>query len=112
MLPSGRAISYPFAEVVQNKNGYPAIGFMDNAPTTGGWTPYNKGYGTRQGTLVENATQGVSRDLLAAAMLRVEAAGYLIVAARARPNRSELPVGVGDPDEFRRLIEQLPEWVT
>ncbi|MCD8455913.1 hypothetical protein LPH50_08125 [Xylella taiwanensis] len=48
---------------------------MGPHPTTGQWTRI----ATYGGKLVENITQAVSRDVLAACMPRIEAAGYQIV---------------------------------
>jgi DNA polymerase len=78
-LPSGRELSYPFARLIRNDRGFPAVTFMDNAIITGGWVEYRPGRGIWGGVFTENLTQGVARDLLAAAMLRAEAAGYPVV---------------------------------
>jgi DNA polymerase len=76
-LPSGRALSYPFAKLIRNERGYTAVSFMDNA--LGKWVEYRPGQGAWGGTFTENLTQAVARDLLAAAMIRLEAAGYPVV---------------------------------
>jgi DNA polymerase len=79
-LPSGRAIAYPGAHLVCGEhNGKPtvAIGFMDNAK--GQWKPYvspTGKAGSWHGLLVENVVQAGTRDIMAATMLRLEAAGY------------------------------------
>jgi DNA polymerase len=61
-LPSGRAISYPFARI---KFGNPRLTFLDNAG--GKFTECRFGQGAWFGMLVENVVQGIARDLLAAA---------------------------------------------
>jgi DNA polymerase len=79
-LPSGREVSYPFARVIATlPRGTPAVSFMDNAITTGGWTEYRPGRGMWGGGFTENIVQGIARDLLAAAMTRLEASNYPIV---------------------------------
>src|SRR5262249_13156025 len=73
-LPSGRRLAYPEACLVPGKFEFTReLRYKDNA--RGGWTDVGAWYGT----LVENVVQATARDLLAAAMLRIEAAGYPIV---------------------------------
>jgi DNA polymerase len=76
-LPSGRDLSYPFVKLIRNDRGFPAVSFMDNA--LGKWVEVRQGQGIWGGLFTENIVSGVARDLLAAAMLRLEAAGYPIV---------------------------------
>jgi DNA polymerase bacteriophage-type len=79
-LPSGRALSYPFARVIATlPRGTPAVSFMDNAIITGGWSEYRPGRGMWGGGFTENIVQAIARDLLAAAMTRLETAGYPVV---------------------------------
>jgi DNA polymerase bacteriophage-type len=69
-LPSGRRLAYPDARLVPGKfEGSRELVYRDNA--RGGWTDYAAWYGT----LVENVVQATARDLLAAAMQRLEQAG-------------------------------------
>ncbi|MCD8458876.1 hypothetical protein [Xylella taiwanensis] len=70
-LPSGRLLHYPAARVDADGR----LSYMGPHPTTGQWTRI----ATYGGKLVENITQAVSRDVLAACMPRIEAAGYQIV---------------------------------
>jgi hypothetical protein len=83
---------------------------MDNAQIVGGWAPCNHGRGAWFGMFVENVVQGIARDLLAAAMLRLEAAGYPVVLHVHDEVVCELPVGEGSLEEFKRLVEQAPDW--
>jgi DNA polymerase len=78
-LPSGRELSYPFAKLIRNARGNVAVSFMDNAIVTGGWTEYRPGHGAWGGVFTENIVQGIARDHLAAALRRLEAAGYPVV---------------------------------
>jgi DNA polymerase len=73
-LPSGRDLAYPFVRLLPEDS---KISFMDNQ--LGKWVEVRGGRGIWGGTLVENITQALARDHLAAAMLRIEAAGYRIV---------------------------------
>jgi DNA polymerase len=76
-LPSGRAFAYPFVELIIDGMGYEAVSFMDNQ--LGKWAPVRYGQGIWGGTFTENLTQAIARDHLAAALLRLEAAGYPVV---------------------------------
>lgn len=73
-LPSGRSLAYVSPKLVQGKFG-PALTYMGMDQTTKQW----KRQDTYGGKLVENIVQAISRDLLAEAMLEVDAAGYPIV---------------------------------
>jgi DNA polymerase bacteriophage-type len=111
-LPSGRKIAYPFArnEAGTDKFDRPAtvVHFMDNAG--GKWTDARAGQGAWPGLWAENVVQAVARDLLAAAMMRLEAAGYPIVLHVHDEIVAEVPDGFGTDQEFVRLITELPGW--
>jgi hypothetical protein len=109
-LPSGRDLAYPFAKLITNARGYPAVSFMDNAQIVGGWAEVRGGRGVWGGTFTENVVHAVARDLLAAAMQRLEAAGYPVVLHVHDEIVCELPTGEGSLEEFKYLIERLPEW--
>ncbi|WP_369210736.1 DNA polymerase [Xylella fastidiosa] len=70
-LPSGRVLYYAAPSV--DEHG--ALSYMGTHPVTRKWTRLT----TYGGKLVENITQAVSRDVLAACMPAIEAAGYQIV---------------------------------
>jgi DNA polymerase len=76
-LQSGRDVSYPYVEIILNDRGNPALTFMDNA--LGQWTKFRPGKGAWGGVFTGHLTQATARDLLAAAMFRMEAAGYPVV---------------------------------
>jgi hypothetical protein len=138
-LPSCRSIAYPFARIIKNKFGEPAVTFKDNA--RGQWLNYRtkskkkgkpaaedeggedddgNGEDTRDeeeqtggaygGTWFENIVSGIARDLLADAMLRVEEHGYPVVLHVHDELVSEVPDGFGSLEEYVRLVEQLPVW--
>jgi DNA polymerase len=102
-LPGGRALTYPEARIVPGQFS-DEIEFKDNV--RGGWLA-QRGW---HGSFVENVVQAISRDLLANAMPKLEAAGYPIVLHVHDEIVSEVPEGFGDPDEFARLMTVLPEW--
>jgi len=66
---------------------------------------------TYGGSLTENVVQAIARDLLAAAMIRVENAGYPILATV----HDEILAEVNDSDdraleEFEGLMVEVPDW--
>jgi DNA polymerase len=104
-LPSGRRLAYPEARIGPSKfEDRQQVYFKDNA--RGGWTDCGAWYGT----FVENAVQALSRDLLAAAIQRLEAAGYQIVLHVHDEIVCEIPEGFGSTAEFHALMTQLPSW--
>ena len=108
ILPSGRAIAYPLPAVKTGSDGKPAVVFMDS--TQGRWTECRNGEGAYGGTWLENAVQAVARDLFAAAMLPLEAAGYRIVLHVHDEIVCEVPEGFGSTDEFLKILTTPPPW--
>jgi DNA polymerase len=107
-LPSGRIVRYPSPTIMINRFDEPAVTFMDTA--LGKWAPVNHGYGAYGGTWTENIVQAISRDLLAEAMVRLEAAGYPIVLTIHDEVVAEVPDKFGSLDEFKRLLITAPAW--
>jgi DNA polymerase len=104
-LPSGRPICYPEAKLVPGKfEGTRQLRYKDNA--RGAWADVDAWYGT----LVENCVQACARDVLAAAMCRIEAAGYPIVLSVHDEVVAEVPDGFGSIEEFHRLMTEQPAW--
>ena len=53
---------------------------------------------------------GIARDILAEAMIRIEAAGYPIVLHVHDEIVAEVPLGTGSREEFTRLMTRRPAW--
>jgi DNA polymerase len=107
-LPSGRSIRYPFARVEIGKSGSWRATFLDNAG--GKFTDCRFGNGAYGGLWAENIVSGIARDLLAAALMRLEAAGYPVVLHVHDEIVVEAPDGFGSVEEFQQLVTTLPFW--
>ena len=73
-LPSGRRIAYWGADFGENRWGNPSLSYMGLDQKTKKWGRLE----TWGGKLTENLVQATARDILAGAMLRLDAAGYSI----------------------------------
>lgn len=112
-LPSGRRLAY-YGTFVRYE--IPSWGGDEKRPVLYYWGVNAK---TKQWAveknwgagLVENVVQAVARDLMAEAMLRLEAAGYPIVLSVHDEIIAERPQGGGGSvDDFMRLMSVVPPW--
>jgi DNA polymerase bacteriophage-type len=106
-LPSGRKISYPQPRIVGDEREQRVI-FSDN--TEGQFRDCRHGQGAYGGLWTENVVSGIARDILAEAMIRIEAAGYPIVLHVHDEIVAEVPLGTGSREEFTRLMTRRPAW--
>ena len=102
-LPSGRLLCYPSPQVDEGGK----ISYMGVNQYSRQWSRIS----TYGGKLFENITQAAARDVLAANMPRVEAAGYEIVLSV----HDELICEAPDTDDFTAdglcdLMATVPEW--
>ena len=105
ILPSGRRIAYPQARLGPGKfENSVQVYFQDNAK--GAWTETRGWYGT----FTENVVQGTARDLLAAALLRLAAAGFKPVLHVHDEAICEEFEDTDRTEEFHRLMTTLPDW--
>jgi DNA polymerase len=65
---------------------------------------------TYGGHLTENIVQGTARDILAAALIRLEDGGYPVVFHVHDEVESEVLAGTGSTLEFRHIMEDSPSW--
>lgn len=105
-LPSGRSICYLKPEILPGRFGNDALYYHGLDQTTKQW----KLVDTFGGKLVENIVQAVSRDLLAEAMLRLDAAGYTIVAHVHDEVIIDQPKGFGSLEEVIKIMTEVPKW--
>ena len=102
VLPSGRSLVYPSPKLIDG-----AVTYMGVDQFTRKWTRIS----THGGKLFENLCQAVARDVMAANMPRIEAAGYQIVLTVHDEIIAEAP----DQPEFNAdhlssLLATNPDW--
>lgn len=131
-LPSGRTLCYPYPEIRDGKFGRPMLTYK-SVPDQITWAAYTgqkergepnttkivddpsnsrswariSAYG---GLLSENVTQAICRDLLADALLRVEAAGYKVCVHIHDEAIVEGVFTEQDRVRFQQLMVEIPVW--
>jgi DNA polymerase len=115
-LPSGRRLAYynPSIEYVTTpwEERRPVLKFYAVNSLTKKWAP-DQTYG---GKLVENVVQGIARDLMAEAMLRIDRAGDKVAAWQIVLSVHDELVSERDEHsaftlkDYCRLMEELPTW--
>lgn len=106
-LPSGRKLAYKKPRLEELTYG-PGITYLGMDQTTKQWTTQN----TYGGKLVENIVQATARDLLAEAMLRLDAAGYEIVLHVHDEVVCEGPYGKGSAEEMATIMSEPVKWAS
>lgn len=104
-LPSGRPIRYRDPEIKEVPTTWgtkqPALRYMSVDGVTRQWTRT----ATYGGKLVENITQGVARDIMAAAFVRAHHGGiYMPLMSVHDELVCDVDKDLGDADEFERLM--------
>ncbi|WP_039652102.1 DNA polymerase [Clostridium tyrobutyricum] len=105
-LPSGRNLVYVKPKIALNKFGREGL-IYEGIGTARKWERIET-YGPK---IVENIVQAVSRDLLAEAMLRLDEAGYKIVAHVHDEVICEVHEGEGSVEEMCAVMTEPPEWI-
>jgi DNA polymerase len=117
-LPSGRVLAYANPSIARNDRGEDAVHYW-GVPNPAKPIPQD-GVSTRRwarlsaygGLLAENVTQAMCRDLLAEAMLRLDAAGYPVVLTCHDEIIIEAAHNFGSPAEVRQIVSEVPAWAT
>lgn len=117
-LPSGRALVYPYPRRAMKEmpwdgeDGLPSyrsvFSYKGVDSYTRKWTDCYA-YG---GLWAENVTQAAARDVLAEALPRLEAAGYLVILHAHDEAVAEVPLAFGSVEEFCRIMAAKPQWIT
>ena len=117
-LPSGRTLAYIAPRLETGRFGSAVITYQsydktekaadeeEEAPVTRRWQR-EETYGPK---IVENLTQAIARDLLCAAMMNLEAAGYRICMHIHDETVIEMPIGQGSLEDACRLMAIAPVW--
>jgi DNA polymerase len=104
-LPSGRNLVYVKPKLMLNKFGREGLTY-EGIGATKKWERIET-YGPK---IVENIVQATSRDLLADAMLRLDQAGFAIVAHVHDEVICEVPEGESSVEEICSLMSKGPKW--
>ena len=110
LLPSARAICYPYPKIKAKETPWgemrDALHYMTVDATSNKWIETN----TYGGSLSQNVTEGVCRDLLVAAIRNCEKGGYPIVFHVHDEPAAEVKEGFGSVEEFERLCSVKEKW--
>lgn len=104
-LPSGRQLAYVRPQIVPGPYG-DQVAYFGMDPASKKW----KRIPTYGGKLVENIVQATARDCLAAAMLRLDEAGYRIAMHVHDEVVLDMPVGVGSLEEACKIMGRPLAW--
>ncbi len=111
-LPSGRRLWYRKPHIVKKLTPWgrevDELRAWGVDSYTKKWTSYSL-YG---GLLTENVVQAVARDIMAGAMLRLDAAGYPPVLTCHDEVVSETAADFGSVEEFRSIMTVTPKWAS
>jgi DNA polymerase len=112
-LPSGRRICFPFAEWKMWSTPWGE----NRMQVTAMWQNIYKGKKWERralsgGSLLQSAVQGLCRDILVEAQLRLEERGYPIIMSVHDECTAIVPENDSrySLDEFKRIFKQVPKW--
>ena len=123
-LPSGRCIAYPYPQIreietpwgeckdaltyktVLDSTARKKAKIVDDPTNKGSWWRI----ATYGGSLVENITQAVARDILAESLFRLEARGYPVVMHVHDEAVAEVPHDFGSVEEMSAIMAEVPAW--
>jgi len=118
-LPSGRILWYRRPTIEPKTEDLEAVDNPRDVPeyrwAIHYWTvhPYTKQWcrvSTWGGKLLQNIIEGICRDFLAGAMLRLDAAGYSMILSVHAEAIAETDKDFGSVAEFKKLMTIVPPW--
>jgi len=107
-LPTGRALSYPFARISRNDRDEDVV--IYKVPKGPLMVDCRGGIGTYGGHLAENVTQAVARDVLTHGMMQLDAAGFPICLHVHDEVVAEVENGFSSVEEFVSIMTAVPAW--
>ena len=109
-LPSERCLVYPFPAMKSRLMPWgdykECLSFLGVDTYTHKWTSQY----TYGGSLVENITQAIARDIMAEAMLNTEPTPYDVILTVHDELVCEAAIGTGSVQDFEQLVTTLPDW--
>ena len=105
-LPSGRYLWFSQPLIEQGRFGNDCVSYMAVNSLNKKW----ERQATYGGRLTENAVQGLCRDLLVHAAMKLETAGYRPITMVHDEIICEPPIGFGSIDEMCSIMSELPDW--
>lgn len=105
-LPSKRLLCYPYPEIHEGKFGGPMLTYMSVNGVTRKWERCD----TYGGSLAENVTQAVARDILAAGLRNAEAVGFPVILHCHDEALAEVPEGTLTLGQLRTAMCAMPAW--
>lgn len=106
-LPSGRSLAYVKPRIEPDERfGKDKLTYEGIEQTSRKWCRIS----TYSGKICENAVQAIARDCLAEALLRLDGAGYKIVAHIHDEVVLDVPHGFGSLKAVEAIMSQPIEW--
>jgi len=105
-LPSGRYLVYREAQIEHDEKNRPRVTYMGVNQYTRKWERQD----TWGGKLVENITQAIARDLMIAALLRLDKAGYRILLTVHDELIVETDADIDHLKNIKDIIRINPAW--
>lgn len=110
ILPSGRALCYPHARLVEKETPWGAMQLAVTAMATNSYTHQWERRDLYGGLLTENAVQAASRDVMLNGMRQLEAEGYKVIFTVHDEVITEVPLEFGSLAQFNTLLTFPPDW--
>lgn len=109
-LPSGRVLNYPQAKVVDARTPWGEVKRAVEISAVNAMTRKWERTTVSPGTFVENVVQAIARDLMVAAMFRLEEANYPVILTVHDEVISEVDESYGSVAEYESLVAATPDW--